>query len=458
MRLKTFVSTYLLFLAVLFASLSIVSIYLNNSQTNMLKRQSERDYHRISATLARDIAVAYGRSANMTGMDFSGTVESLVSGYARYYRQHNIDIALIDLSAAQQGSDIPANNEISFVHRGQEHFIRIAGTLPEPFGFFQLNYYLNITENITDMRNIQHVLMIFFIVFSVIAAFALYFILLHIFKPLDIVAATSRKIADEHYYERIYVKGNNELAKVAGDFNRMAEKIENQIRILEEENAGKQRFIDNFAHEIRTPLTSIYGNAEYMQKAVLEEGEMIKLTQSIMDKTSQMTNIANSLLRLATLRNYTLVKSEINIQRLFEDISQTLNKTMNEHRVQLLCKSSVDVLVAQEDLIKSLLLNLCLNGLKACRAGSGVVSLEAKGQAGNVVLSVTDNGIGIPAESLLKVTEPFYRVDKSRNRNHGGAGLGLTLCKQIADVHGAEMTIVSSIGMETTVNITFTTS
>ncbi|MDR0272436.1 MAG: HAMP domain-containing histidine kinase [Clostridiales bacterium] len=456
MRLKTFTATYLLFIAVLFSGLSIASVYLNNSQTNMLRRQAERDYFRISAELSKDIAVLYGVSAIPDDLDLSPAVESLVLSYARYYRGHNIEISIIDLQ--QENNNIPANHEASFVRRGQEHFIHIAGTLSAPFQYYQLNYYLNITESITNMRNIQRVFVIFFIVFSLIAAFILYFILRRIFKPLDIVAKTSRKIADEHYHERIHIKGSNELTEVAGDFNRMAEKIENQIRLLEEESAGKQRFIDNFAHEIRTPITSIYGNAEYMQRAVLEEGEIFTLTQSIMDKTGQMTEIAGSLLRLATLRNYTPVKTQINIGCLFEDISQLLSKQMNEHGVKFSYKADGGVLSGQEDLIKSLLLNLCLNALKACSPGSGVVSLIAEEENKRTVLSVTDTGSGIPSESLQKVIEPFYRVDKARNRNHGGAGLGLTLCKQIADVHDAEMIIESSVGVGTVVKIIFTTS
>ena len=456
MRIKTFISTYLLLLVMLFSSLIIVSVYMNNNQTNMLRGQSARDYQRISSSLVRDIAVLYGRSAGLSGIEFSESVNSLMRSYARYYRGHNINISLTDLT--QQQLEAPANIEISFVQQEQEYYIRIVGTLSEPFQFYLLTYYLNITESVIGMQNIQHALLTFFVGFSAIAALALYFILLRIFKPLDIVADVSRKIADEHYNERIYLKGSNELAKVAEDFNRMAEKIENQIRMLEEEAAGKQRFIDNFAHEIRTPLTSIYGNAEYMQKAPLEDGEIIELTQSIMNKTDHIKIIANSLLQLATLRNYAPVKTEIDIDRLFENIAQTLKKPLNEYNIQLGYKSSVSVLPGQEDLIKILLLNLCINGLKACSLCGGTITLEAEEQKGSTVLTVTDTGIGIPKESIPKVIEPFYRVDKSRSYSHGGAGLGLTLCKQIVEIHDAEMIIESTVGVGTTVKILFTTS
>ena len=116
------------------------------------------------------------------------------------------------------------------------------------------------------------------------------------------------------------------------------------------------------------------------------------------------------------------------------------------------------ILEGQEDLIKSLMLNLCLNALRACVPNKGAICMEAKNEGGSVTLSVSDNGRGIPADSLPKVTEPFYRVDKARNRKDGGAGLGLALCRKIAETHGAEMIIESALGVGTTVKITFTTS
>ncbi|MCL2386949.1 MAG: HAMP domain-containing histidine kinase [Defluviitaleaceae bacterium] len=452
MRARTFVATYMLLLFILFMIISLVSVYMNHNQMNILREQSKRDYQRISANLTRDISILYGRNVGLPSMNFSQAVETLAHSYARHYVEHNI---LISLSEATQ-HDSSFNAEISFVQQGQEHFIFITGTLPEPLHFYRLDYWLNITESIDGMQNIQRAFLIFAVVFSGIAAPILYYILSSIFKPLEIVAEASKKIANEHYHERIFVKG--ELSEMAKNFNRMAEKIESQIRMLEDESSGKQRFIDNFAHEIRTPLTSIYGNAEYMQKALLDEGENIILTQSIMDKATHMKEIANSLLQLATLRNYTPVKSKIKLQRLFEDIAQTLNKSFNERDVQFICVSNTDILEGQEDLIKSLLVNICFNALKACASNTGIVSLKAVRENDNIILAIEDNGEGIPKESLSKVTEAFYQVDNSRNRKSGGAGLGLTLCKQIADVHGAELLIQSTENIGTTVKIIFTTS
>ena len=177
-----------------------------------------------------------------------------------------------------------------------------------------------------------------------------------------------------------------------------------------------------------------------------------------MNRTSYLKEIANSLLQLAMLRDYIPDKCEINIQNLFDDISQTIKMQLNEAGINFICKNDANTLYGQEDLIKSLLLNLCLNAIKACSPNESIIFMEAKNENEGTTLSVRDNGCGIPADSLSKVTEPFYRVDKARSKKQGGAGLGLALCQKIAEAHGAKMVIESTVGVGTAVKITFTSS
>jgi len=454
MRLKTFIATYLLFLTILFSSVGIVSTYLTNSQINMLEDKSAGQFQVIMHTLVRDISLSWGRYGWGHG-DFSDTVSRIVDDYARYYSRHNVHIFITDLARTQSEIEVVAP-EMAFIQRGEHYYIHAQSTLPAPFEHFLFDYRLNITENIVEMRSVQNVLLVSAIIFSIVAAFALNLILASIFKPLNIVANASREIAEGKFGERIPVRGNNELSQVAYDFNKMAERVEDQIAYLEEEAQNKQQFVDNFAHEIRTPLTSIYGYAEYLQKTTLDEKEIIESSEYIMSEAAHMKNIANSLLELATLRDYVPVKDEIQVSKLFDDIAGTLEQLLHERGVGLICDNDIDIINAQEDLIKSLLLNLCTNAIKACASDEGIVWLKAHAHADGIVVSVSDNGCGIPEESLQKVTEPFYRLDKSRNREHGGTGLGLTLCSQIAAVHKAEMIINSSPGAGTTIDIIFT--
>ncbi|MCL2225362.1 MAG: HAMP domain-containing histidine kinase [Defluviitaleaceae bacterium] len=444
MKLKTFIAIFLLILTILFSSVGIVSFYLNNSQINMLKDKSIAQFQTIVSSLDRDIAVLRGRGE----VDFYGAVDTLVRGYARYYGRHGITISVAGIRA---GGEHAA--ELTFANRGDGHFILITGRLP--MSNFLVNYSLDITESITNMRNIQNALLVSAIVFSVISAAALYVILSSIFKPLTIVAETSREIANGKLSERIPVGSKNELSQVALDFNKMAERVQRQMILLEEEALNKQQFVDNFAHEMRTPLTSIYGYAEYMHKALLDDGEVIEISSRIMDKASYLKEIANSLLQLAMLRDYVPTKQEVSIPHLFDDISQTVKAQSEDVKFTYACNANS--LNCQEDLIKSLLLNLCQNAIKACTPNEGIICMTATENASGVTISVTDNGCGIPAESVAKVTEPFYRVDEARNRKHGGAGLGLALCRKIAEVHGAELAIKSTPNEGTTVSVTFTT-
>jgi len=450
MRLKTYLAAYMLFLCILFVSVGIVSAYLANSTVDMLRDKSAREYESISDSLFRDIAARYDRFG--LGEDFHTAVDQVFDGYVLFYRRNSIRLGLDRTLYDQNGRDAL----VTFSRDNGIHYISVVGVLPYPFGFYQLSYFLDITASITGMQQTQRVLWVVSIAVSLVAAIFLYLILFKIFKPLEIVANASLQIADGQYSERIAVSGKNELASMATAFNKMAAQIENQISLLEDEAVKKQQFVDNFAHEIRTPLTSIYGYAEYLQKANVNEAELIESAGYIISEAEHMKIVANSLLEMATLRDFQPSISPIYVPELFDDIKMSLERPLAEHEARLHCQPFVYSLPGQQDLIKTLLLNLCRNAIKACDAGKGEIFVVADKEDDIVSLTVSDNGCGIATNMLDKVIEPFFRVDKSRSRDIGGVGLGLALCKQIVDVHGAKMTITSQLGRGTSVKIIFT--
>ncbi|MCL2572432.1 MAG: HAMP domain-containing histidine kinase [Defluviitaleaceae bacterium] len=449
MRLKTFLAAYMLFLAIIFTSIAIVSTHMTNSTTYMLREKASREFQTITTSLARDMGNVYARFPG--GESFTTTTSNLFHGYVQYYRQHGIELSL-NYSSQENG----AYAVISFERVGDSHSISIIGALPNPFRQYQLSYVLDITSNIVDMQEIQQYLWITSIIVSLVAAVLLYIILLRIFKPLEIVAVAAGQITDGLYGQQITVKGRNELAAVAVAFNQMSAQIETQISLLEEEAERKQQFVDNFAHEIRTPLTSIYGYAEYLQKANLKEGELLESAEFIMSEAQHMKKVANSLLELATLRDYKPKLEKIFIPELLIEVKQSLEKPLKEQGAKLDTTAMAPYLGGQPDLIKSLLLNLSKNAINSCQPGEGIIHIRAITKDKNVIITVEDNGCGIPKGKLSKVAEPFYRVDKARSRDSGGVGLGLALCKQIAQVHGAKMTIASTQGIGTMVKLTFT--
>ena len=438
----------MLFLGILFTSIGIVSTHMTNSTTYMLREKAAREFQTITTSLSRDMSLIYARFPG--GPEFHGEVANIFAGYIHYYQQHNIELELTRTPEENEGEALLTIEGID-----DKHFVLIDGALPNPFRHYRLTYLLDITVNITDMQEIQQYLWITSIVVSLIAAVLLYVILLRIFKPLEIVANAAWRITEGQYGQRIIVKGRSELAAVAVAFNRMSTQIENQIAQLEDEAERKQQFVDNFAHEIRTPLTSIYGYAEFLQKASINEDELIESAGYIMSEADHMKKVANSLLELATLRDYEPDTSQIFIPELFIEIKQTLEKLLKECGATLHIQALAPYLLGQPDLIKALLINLCTNAISSCEPSEGIIRLSANLDKEKVVITVDDNGCGIPADKLSRVAEPFFRIDKARNRSHGGVGLGLALCKQIAYVHDARMTIYSTQGIGTMVRLIF---
>ncbi|MCL2402920.1 MAG: HAMP domain-containing histidine kinase [Coriobacteriia bacterium] len=437
----------------MFISIGIVSVHLTNNQASMLKEQSKVQYQNIAFSLSRDIARLQGR--NLTQPELSAIANDLMNDYARYYSDQDIHIELINLW--KQDINLP-ETRLSFTNHGHEHFIYISGTLPGHFEHYYLTYQVNVSESIANMQAVQNTLLISAAASSIIAALALYFILTTLFRPLQNVAEVSKKIASGQFGERIPIKGKGELTQVAIDFNKMADTVEEQMTSLQEEAISRQRFADNFAHEIRTPLTSIYGYGQYLQRAKLDEKEIAEASGHIISEAQHMEKVSSSLLELATLRNYTPIKDFIVVSDLFEDVSQAMKGSLDKCQIRLICHSEVEALEGQRDLLKSMLVNLCNNALKACSPEKGIIHLNAKQLPKATLISVTDNGRGIPKSDLAKVTEPFYQVDGSRERKGGNLGLGLALCSQIAKVHGAELSVQSKINTGTTIHVLFTDS
>ena len=141
--------------------------------------------------------------------------------------------------------------------------------------------------------------------------------------------------------------------------------------------------------------------------------------------------------------------AKIYIDELFESIKETMSVRLKEKNIDLITETDVDAITSDEDLIKDVIINLLDNSIKASDTGSRIY-LTFKDK----VLSVKDEGIGIPKKDLDSVTEAFYRVDKSRSRKEGGAGLGLSIIKLILDKLGAKMEMESSPGEGTEVRIT----
>ena len=286
--------------------------------------------------------------------------------------------------------------------------------------------------------------------------------------PLRSLSNTTRQIASGDFEKRAHVNGNDEVAEVARDFNSMADSIGDNIAALEQLAESRKVFIGNLAHEMKTPLTSILGYADLLRvQRQVSEIDRMEFANVIVNETKRLQTLSGKLMELLSVGSMQLSLEPIDLYGLVSEMTVSLQPLFVTRKMDLVCRVPVDncVALADRELLQSLILNLVDNAMKASTEGS-TITIAARdvlrqkkdssvGPERRIVVGVIDDGIGISADQIPYLTEPFYMLDKARTRKHGGAGLGLALCAEIARAHGSELFIESEIGIGTTVSCDF---
>jgi len=269
-------------------------------------------------------------------------------------------------------------------------------------------------------------------------------------QPLMALAGASRRIADGEYARRAKVHTNDEIGALAGDFNLMADAVETRIDELTETAERQRLFIGGVTHEFKTPLTSLLLHARMLRRANMTDEEKDKSLEHIETQCVWLERLVQSLLKLIPLEQQIEIQ-HTPVAQVFEQVWQSTRQMLADRGVTLEMRCETERLPMNGDLMQALLVNLVDNAAKAYDAEGG--SRKVYLSASDNVIEVKDSGRGIPQDALKRIFEPFYMVDQSRSKKHGGSGLGLALVKKIADAHGATLEIESAQGSGTTVRI-----
>jgi len=254
----------------------------------------------------------------------------------------------------------------------------------------------------------------------------------------------TQHIAGGRYDQRVRVRGDvqknelDELAQLALYFNQMADKLEHTETM-------RRQLIGDVTHELRTPLTAIKGSMEGLIDGILPaESETFQRVYREADRLQRLVSDLQELSRVEASA-YTLDCRAVPVSKLFDALVARLGFQFAEKGVALETNIGSDVpdVLADEDRIGQVLLNLAGNALQYTSHG-GKVHMSAKRHENEVHISVSDTGVGIPAEHLPHVFTRFYRVDKSRSRAGGGSGIGLTIAKHLIEAHGGHIWVNSS--------------
>ena len=342
-------------------------------------------------------------------------IESACANYAL----QNIELSeeLLEEIAAQQDAQIVLRR----AERLPERTVRLDGQslyAQRPLDLPTGQYLLVVASDISNLFEHQSVLLQYYrAAYSVailLAVGASYGISRSLTRPLSELTEVSRALSAGQLDRRAIVQTKDEIGELARDFNQMANALSEQLE-------RQEHFIESFTHEIKTPLTAMIGQADIIRSGRLEGEEMQIAAHAIVGEGKRLNTLAETMTEWILLKREDLPLADLPVHQIF-----------------------ADALASFPDEARAGRLVLALNAnAKNVRLGCKIIDGE------RVRISVADDGIGIDAQSLPHITEPFYRVDKARSRSNGGAGFGLALCAEIATAHGGELSFRSQPGKGT---------
>ncbi|MCH5275440.1 MAG: HAMP domain-containing histidine kinase [Lachnospiraceae bacterium] len=319
-------------------------------------------------------------------------------------------------------------------------------------------YYLESVKNISSLYEERdalyaqyRIMMLSLIVASSIIVFILtHFLTRSVIKLSD----TTRQFARGDYEVRADVRSEDEIGTLAKDFNQMAENLNQKMEELTMAAQKQEDFTASFAHELKTPLTSIIGYADMLRTMDMSREETMEASHYIYSQGKRLESLSFKLLELIVTKNQDYQMKPLAVTELMEEVKIAVSKALEKKQIILHDKVEEGTLRGEKDLLISLFTNLIDNSRKALPEG-GKIWLGGRKVKNGYEIRVKDNGCGMPREELDKITEAFYMVDKSRSRKEGGAGLGMTLCRRIVEVHKAKWYIRSEQGKGTEIWVVF---
>ena len=218
-------------------------------------------------------------------------------------------------------------------------------------------------------------------------------------------------------------------------------------------------FVANVSHELKTPVTSVKGFSETLLGGeVKDEATARSFLEIIYNESERLDRLIRELLHLSRIENKVtpLNLNNVDLVSLIHRITRTLSKSISEKSLEVTLPLSTEEVIIEgdSDRLNQILLNLTANSINYTSEG-GKIDISMEVTEDNVHIYISDTGIGIPEESVPRVFERFYRVDKARSRNSGGTGLGLAIVKHLVDSHQGDITVTSTEGKGTTFTVTF---
>jgi len=259
---------------------------------------------------------------------------------------------------------------------------------------------------------------------------------------VDEITQSAERITSRNLSERLPVaETGDEIERLSVGLNRMIARLDESFQHI-------HRFSADASHELRTPLTILRGELEAAVQQPKIAPELRETLGSALEETERLSRIVENLMAIARLDagEAKVEFAQFDLAELTSGTTEQMRLLAEDKNVGLLCEAERQVRVEGDRArLKQVIVNLVDNAIKYTPAG-GLVGVKVWASDGRAVLEVSDNGVGIPPEALPHIFERFYRVDKARSRQMGGAGLGLSIIKAIVMAHGGQVKVESVEG------------
>ena len=280
-----------------------------------------------------------------------------------------------------------------------------------------------------------------------------------IVRPLREMEQTAACMAEGRYDNRVKIASEDEVGQLGQSLNTLAQELGRFVARTEQMETLRREFVANVSHELRTPLTIIRGYTEALRDGtVTDPQQAARFTNLIVNETERLERLISDLLDLSRLQaqQFVMELEPIPLAEVVDNVVAMLRGKYADKGVELVWNNAeiIPPIPGNGDRLVQLMLILLDNALKYTKP-PGKVSVDLQRSENMVILTVSDDGAGIPAADLPFIWERFYKVDKAHTRENHGTGLGLSIAREIIERHGATVAVTSEPGQGTTFVVQF---
>ena len=439
------------FLVILGASFAAMAALMTGLVSSTLYAQRTRQASLAAEKLAASVAPFFA-SANLSGLE--ATLQSAAADAEGRILLIDAEAKIqLDTLSLAEGTRTAVPEAITVLSGSAPHAFGIHPVDGEEYASLcaaammdddQLIGAVLLSTPVTELRmaiqTVEKQLMTVFIVVAAAASIAALIFAVTLTAPIKALNRTIRRMGKGDLSARVHVRASGELKALADSYNAMAEKIENF-------DQSRSQFVQNASHELKTPLATM----KLLLENLIYQPDMpadlrAEFMQDMNHEIDRLSGIITDLLTLTQMdeKSAALRMDRVNLSALCEDTLHAHQVAADKAKLTLQGDIESEVfLQGDESKLSQVVYNLIDNAVKYTPAG-GLVAVALTADSRKAVLTVRDNGIGIPEQDIAHIFDRFYRVDKARSRATGGTGLGLSIVRQMVQLHDGEITVTSA--------------